>query len=68
MPNGFAIGLQILNAAAPGILNLILAIKHTDGSMTATMILDQADKGFQDNIDAAQAWLAAHAKASPAKT
>ncbi len=63
--------LAIVNAAAPGVMNLVLAIKHTDGTTTTLAFLDQADPGFHQNIDEATAWLAAHGKAtavSPAKT
>lgn len=54
--------LQILNAAAPNIANVIVAIKHTDGSLSATVILDQADANFDANQKQVNDWLTSHQK------
>jgi hypothetical protein len=54
--------LQLINAATPIATNLILAVKHKDGSITTVVLLDEADAKFSQNMAEAQAWLAAHAK------
>lgn len=59
--------LQLLNAASPVIGSLIVAIKHTDGSLSATVILDQADANFAANQKQVSDWLAAHQTAAAAK-
>jgi hypothetical protein len=54
--------LQLINAATPIVTNLILAVKHKDGSMTTVAILDEADAAFSQNMADAQAWLKLHSK------
>jgi hypothetical protein len=54
--------LQLINAAAPIATNIILAVKHKDGSVTTVVLLDEADAQYAKNIADAQAWLASHGK------
>lgn len=54
--------LQLINAGTPLAANLILAIRHKDGSMTTLAILDEADAKFDQNISDANKWLAEHGK------
>lgn len=51
---------QLMNAATPGIAQLILLIKKKDGTVTVAAMLDEADSKFQSNIEQAKAWLQAH--------
>jgi len=50
----------LLNASAPVIASLLMMIKRPDGTISVVALLDEADSQFQENIDQAQAWLAAH--------
>ena len=52
--------LNLLNTAVPGIAQLILLIKNTDGTITVAQLLDQSDKQFDANIKSATDWLKAH--------
>ena len=52
--------IQLLNAAAPGIAQLILLIKRNDGSFAVMPLLDEADAKFTENIKQASDWLKAH--------
>lgn len=52
--------INLLNAAAPGIANLILLIKKSDGTISVIQYLDQADSQFDKNIAEATDWLKAH--------
>lgn len=56
---------NLLNAAAPGIANLILLIRSNDGTITVAQLLDEADAKFEQNIKQASEWLKAHPKANP---
>lgn len=51
---------QLMNAATPGIAQLILLIKKKDGTVTVAAMLDEADAKFDSNIQQAKAWLEAH--------
>lgn len=51
---------QLMNAATPGIAQLILLIKKKDGTVTVAAMLDEADSKFESNINQAKAWLEAH--------
>jgi hypothetical protein len=53
---------QLLNAATPGIAQLIMLIRNTNGMISVVTLLDQADAQFDANIKQAQTWLAAHPK------
>ena len=52
--------ISLLNAAAPGISQLILMIKKSDGTIAIMPILDEADAKFDANIQQATDWLKAH--------
>ena len=54
--------LALLNALLPTAAQIILMIRHQDGTVTATVYLDQADAANQGTIDAVNAWLAAKGK------
>jgi hypothetical protein len=59
-----AIGIvNLINAAAPGVAELILLIRKRDGTVTVAALLDEADAAFAANIKQAQDWLATHPKA-----
>ena len=51
---------NLLNAATPGIAQLILLIKNNDGTISVPVLLDQADAKFAENIKAATEWMKAH--------
>lgn len=53
---------QVLNAASPGIAELILLIRKKDGTISVAALLDEADSKFDANIQAATDWLKAHPK------
>lgn len=53
---------NLLNAATPGIANLIILIRRKDGSVTVAAMLDEADASFDANIAKAKEWLASHPK------
>jgi hypothetical protein len=61
MPLALAI-VQLLNAAAPGVAELILLIRKKDGTVAVMPLLDEADSQFSKNIDQASAWLREHGK------
>ena len=52
----------LLNAAAPGIAQLILMIKKNDGTVSVVAMLDEADAKYTDNMKQAADWLKAHSK------
>lgn len=52
--------LALLNAAEPGIAQLILLIKRKDGTISVATLLDEADAQFAANITQAADWLNAH--------
>jgi hypothetical protein len=54
---------NLFNAAAPGIANLILLIRNKDGSITVAQMLDQADSKFDANIKEASDWFKTHPQA-----
>jgi hypothetical protein len=56
--------LNLLNAATPGIAQLILLIKNTDGTVSVGVLLDQADSQFDANIKQASDWFKAHPTAT----
>ena len=61
--NGLATAISIinlLNAAVPGIANLILLIKNNDGTISVPVMLDHADAKFAENIKAATDWMQSH--------
>ena len=51
---------NLFNAAALGIANLILLIRNKDGSITVAQMLDQADSTFDANIKEASDWVKTH--------
>jgi hypothetical protein len=51
---------NLLNAAAPGIAQLILLIRHKDGTISVGAMLDEADAQFDANIKQAGEWLKNH--------
>ena len=51
---------NLFNAAAPGIANLILLIGNKDGSITVARMLDQADSTFDTSIKEASDWFKTH--------
>jgi hypothetical protein len=53
---------QLLNAATPGIAQLVLLIRRKDGTITIGALLDEADAQFDQNIKQASEWLKAHPK------
>lgn len=52
--------INLLNAAAPGIANLILLIKNQDGTITVAQYLDRADAQFEKNLSEAADWFKTH--------
>jgi hypothetical protein len=54
--------MNLINAAAPGIAQLILLIKRNDGTVSVVALLDEADAQFDANIQQAADWLKAHPK------
>lgn len=52
--------INLLNAETPGIAQLIIMIKGTDGVVSVVALLDAADAKFADNLKQAKDWLAAH--------
>lgn len=51
---------QLLNAAAPGIAELVLMIRKKDGTISVVSLLDEADAQFDANIKQAADWLKSH--------
>ena len=60
-----ATGLTLAAQLFPSIANLILAIRHPDGSVTLVTMLDQNDAGFEATIKSASDWIAAHPASAP---
>lgn len=56
---------QLFNAAAPGLAELILLIRKKDGTISVVSMLDEADAQFDANITQASEWLKAHKKGNP---
>jgi len=54
--------IQLLNAAAPGIAELVVMIRKSDGTLAIIPMLDEADAQFDANIKQAMDWLTAHPK------
>lgn len=52
--------LTLINAAIPGVTNLIVAIKDAKGAVSIGTLLSSADATFDATVQQAQAWLAAH--------
>lgn len=57
--------LQIINAAAPAITNLITVIRHKDGTTTTLVLLDEADAQFADNQAQIVKWFQDKGKTPP---
>ena len=55
---------NMFNATAPGVANLVLLIKRKDGNIDVMPILDEADDNFTDTIDTARTWLQDNPKGS----
>jgi len=53
---------QLLNAVAPGVAELILLIRKQDGTISVGVLLDEADAQFDANMKQAADWLSAHPK------
>ena len=59
--------LALITAAVPGVTNLILAIKNaSNGQTTLVASISAADAEFDQTIQQAQTWLAAHTTAAAA--
>jgi hypothetical protein len=54
--------ITLLNAASPGIAQLILLIRGKDGTISVGTILDETDTQFAANMKQAADWFAAHPK------
>jgi hypothetical protein len=52
--------ITLLNAATPGIAELIVLVKKKDGSVSVLTMLDEADAKFKKNIEQAGEWLKVH--------
>jgi len=52
----------LINAVTPGVAQIILMIKKTDGTIGIVPMLNEADTNFKANIKQVQDWLAAHPK------
>jgi hypothetical protein len=48
---------QLLNAAAPGIAEIILLVRRTNGTVAVIPLLDEADKQFAKNIERAAEYI-----------
>jgi hypothetical protein len=59
---GLSAILQILNLALPAVSSLIVAIRGTNGSVSAIVYLDQADASFAADQAQIASWLSAHGK------
>lgn len=57
--------LALINAAIPNVANLIVAIKDANGNVSVGALLSSADAQFDQTIQQAQAWLAAHPGTTP---
>ena len=51
---------NLINATAPGIASLILAIKGKNGKISIIQVLDEADPDFKETIAAGLEWKATH--------
>lgn len=54
--------MNLFNAAAPGVAQLVLLIRRQDGTIGVAALLDEADAKFSANIAQATDWLKAHGK------
>lgn len=52
--------MNTFNAVAPGIANLILMIRHPDGTISVATVLDKASDTFAQDVKTAEDWLASH--------
>lgn len=59
---GIAAILQILNLALPAIGSLIVAIRGSNGGVSAIIYLDQADATFAADQQQVADWLKSHGK------
>jgi hypothetical protein len=57
--------MTLLNAAAPGIAQLVMLIKGKDGTISVVAMCDEADAGFDANIKQVSDWMKAHPKVTP---
>ena len=57
--------LALINLALPNVVNLVLAIRHKDGSATVTVILNEADAQFATNQQQVADWFKAHPGLTP---
>ena len=62
---GIAAILELINAAAPGVISLVAMIRHKDGTMTAVAYLDEADTQFAANQKQIADWFASKGKPVP---
>lgn len=51
---------NLLNAAAPGIAQLVLLIRNQDGTISVGALLDQADAQFDKNVQQVADWYKSH--------
>lgn len=56
MTLAFAI-VQLLNAAAPGIAQIVMLIRRKDGTIAVPVMLDEAEAQFNENLRQALASL-----------
>lgn len=52
----------LLNTAAPGVAQVVMMIKETNGTITIMPLLDEANTNFNADITKGHAWLAARGK------
>ena len=50
---------NLINASVPGVAQLILLIRNSDGTVSIGAILDQADAQFDANIKQIEEWMKA---------
>ncbi|MDZ4242175.1 MAG: hypothetical protein U1D99_05050 [Candidatus Omnitrophota bacterium] len=48
---------NLINAAAPGVASLIVLLRRKDGKISVMTFLDEAEDGFDENINRAKDFL-----------
>lgn len=57
----FALGLiGLFNAVEPGIAQLVVLLKHKDGTVSVVTTLDEADATATSNLKQIADWMASH--------
>ena len=57
--NAIAI-VNLINASAPGVASLILAVRGKNGKISIIQVLDETDEDFKETIESALEWKANH--------